>query len=164
MKKDSILQFLIVCAIILSGLLAGETFDRLVIGVAAWRHVPIESWALYSRNADLSTGAFVYPVEAIGTSLILIWVFIIILRNKPIYHSMVLPVAIATFLSMAGLLFTFFAAPWMLRLKTSGDEAEALQNIFDHFYFWSTCRGVVQILCFPACVWCLTRSHIKGLD
>ena len=162
MKKASTLHFLIVCAISLSGLLAGEIFDRFVIGVAAWRHVPIESWALYSRHADLAIGAFVYPVEAIGTSLILIWVFIII-RSQPIQNSMVLPVAVATFLSIAGLCFTFFAAPWMLRLKTSGDEAETLQNIFNHFYFWSTWRGVVQILCFPSCIWCLTRSHIKAL-
>lgn len=156
--KFSLLYIFLFLATVLSGLLAGETIDRLIIGVKAWRDVPIQSWALYSRHADLSIrGALIYPVEAIGSFILLMGAFIVVVKDKT-RMNITIPLAIAILFSFLGLFFTFFAAPWMLRLRSSGDEPAVLQNIFDHFYFWSTWRGIVQILSFPFCLWATTQT------
>ena len=142
MKRIFVLRTIFPLATLLSALLAGETIDRIVVQAPAWRHLNIQMWALYSRHADLGNGAFVYPTEAIGSALLLIWTSIIIMKERVILNLIALPVYLAAAIGLAGLLFTFFAAPWMLSLRTSGDDPAVLQTAFDHFLFWSNlpCR------------------------
>jgi hypothetical protein len=148
------LQFFLFGASILSGLLAGETFDRLVIGLRAWKYVDISSWANYSRHADLGNGIFVYPFEAIGSVILLMTASVIILRLTNRYNLKfpTIQIYLATILSLLGLLFTFFAGPYMLSIRNISDPS-ILQNAFNEFYYWSTFRGIAHISSFVFCIW-----------
>ena len=148
-KTAKQLQFTLVTASILMGLLAGETFDRLVIGFHAWKYVDITSWANYSRHADLGNGIIVYPIEAIGGSILLLISSIILLRNKSDkpHKLSFLQIHLATLVSLVGLFLTFLAGPFMLSVKHLNDP-DLLQNAFDKFYYWSTFRGIAHILSF----------------
>src|SRR4051812_1808820 len=108
------MQFLLSAASIFLGFLAGENIERLIVGFPSWQHIGILVWAEYSRHADLGNGIFVYPIEAIGSFLLLIAASIIVVQNKPIDKSLSIPVHFASFFAALGLVFTFFAGPFML--------------------------------------------------
>ena len=65
-------KLLLVGATILAGLLAGGVFDRVIVGGPAWHQLGAETWAEYSRHADLGIGLVAYPVEGIGVPLLLL--------------------------------------------------------------------------------------------
>lgn len=65
-------RLLLVAATVLGGILAGGVIDRVVVGGPAWHQLGAEAWAQYSRRADLGTGLVAYPIEGIGTALLLI--------------------------------------------------------------------------------------------
>lgn len=58
-------RLLLGAAIVVSGILAGTVFDRVVVGGPAWHSLGAEAWAQYSRQADLGTGLVVYPVSTV---------------------------------------------------------------------------------------------------
>jgi hypothetical protein len=154
---------LLIVGTLLSGLLAGATIDRLVVGLPAWRYVGIIAWAEYSRHADLGNGIFIFPVEAIGSFSVLIASAIILLKNqnKSVEKSISLPVHLASIFALLGLILTFFAGPFMLSIRNMNDPA-LLQHAFDQFYYWSTFRGIAQVLSFFACVWAMFGINKLG--
>ena len=130
----SSLLILLILAIILSGLLAGADVDRYIVHVPAWRHLDIRTWAEFSKHADLGNGLFLYPVEAIGSFVLLaIASFIMTFRKQLKYIA--IPVHVVAILSAIGLIFTFLAAPIMLSLKTIGNDPAVLQHAFDKFHY-----------------------------
>jgi hypothetical protein len=139
---------------ILSGLLAGETFDRLVIGLPAWKYVDISSWATYSRHADLGNGIFIYPFEAIGSCALLTTASVILFRIRRRFPVKIptLQIYLAAFFSLLGLSLTFAAGPYMLSIRHISDPS-GLQHAFDRFYYWSAFRGIAHILSFVFCIW-----------
>ena len=147
-------QFLLAVASVLSGLLAGETVDRLLIGFPAWHYVDVLTWAEYSRHADLGNGKFVYPVEGIGSFLLLITSSVVLLRTKIVDRSFVVPVHLASVFAAIALILTFFAAPFMLGIKNTNDPA-LLQDAFNGFYYWSIFRGIASVLSFFSCIWAM---------
>jgi hypothetical protein len=155
-KGISILRYTFPLATLLSGFLAGTTVDRFAIQFPAWNEVGSSAWAIYSRHADLGNGVFVYSIEAIGGTLLLVLSSLVVIRNK-ISKAISVPIHIASVLGIIGLIFTIFAAPWILKLRGSGDDPKTLQNIFDHFYFWSVFRAIAQIASFVSCIWALGR-------
>src|SRR5216684_8245748 len=64
-------RFLLAAAAVLGGLLAGLDVDRTLVAMPAWQAVGPTAWAEFSRHADLGKGLFLYPLEAIGTFLLL---------------------------------------------------------------------------------------------
>jgi hypothetical protein len=50
----------------------------------------------------------------------------------------------------------------MLGLSQLGDNAQAAQQAFDGFYFWSAIRGGLQTLAFAANVWALAVLPSRG--
>jgi hypothetical protein len=152
------LNAILVFACVLSGLLAGATIDRFVIGYPAWPYAGIVAWANYSRHADLGIGKFVYPVEAIVSLLLFIAASYIISSHKASLKQYAIPVYSAAILVAVGLFLTFFAGPYMLSIRNMPDNQALLQNAFEHFYFWSFFRGAAQVLSFFCCVWALSKS------
>jgi hypothetical protein len=148
---------IIVAACMLSGLLAGGDVYRYVIEVPAWHHLDIETWATYSRHADLGNGIFLFPLEAILPAILLIIASGIILRNKPVFQAVALPIYLATIFALVGLGLTFFAAPIMLGLRHKIDEPAGLVRIFEQFHFWGRLRAVAQVLSFFGSVWSLGK-------
>jgi hypothetical protein len=151
-KIVSRLRLLLTCACLLSGFLAGENIFRYAMEVPAWRHINIAEWGEYSRHADLANGAFLLPFEAVVGALLLIAASIIILKGKGAFQSAALYVHSASFFALTGLVLTFFVAPYMLSVRTIGNDPELLQQAFNHFHYWGFYRAIAQILSFCACV------------
>ena len=146
------LRLLLTLACLLSGFLAGENIFRYAMEVPGWRHIRIDEWGEYSRHADLGNGVFLLPFEAIASALLLFTASFTILKRKAEFQSAALPVHMASLFALAGLVLTFFAAPYMLRVRTIGSDPELLQQIFNHFHYWGFYRAIAQVLSFCACV------------
>lgn len=151
-KAVSKIYFLISASLLLFGLLAGETFDRIVVGEHAWQYAGIAAWAAYSRHADLGNGIFVYPFEAIVGVIFLVCACIILRRNKPAAPDISLIIYCSTFFAVIGLLLTFWAAPFMFSIRNTEDPVQ-LQFAFDQFYYWSAFRGLAHLLTFLCLCW-----------
>ena len=157
MTKVGLLNFFIITACILSGFLAGGNIDRYVVQVPAWRQVDILNWAIYSRHADLGNGIFLYPVEAIGSFLMLLISSVIVLTNRSIFNFVAYSLYLATLFSALGLFFTLFAAPILLQVGTMGNNVFLLQQAFDKFHFWGLLRAIAQVLSFLASIFAIRK-------
>lgn len=116
------------------------------------------AWANYSRSADLGNGLVLYPGLAIGGALLSFAaaVSLILQPNRP--RAVATAVYVAAALALAGILLTFKAAPFMLSLRTIGNEDVAhLQQAFNGFWFWAAIRGVIQVLAFVVNLWSLVE-------
>jgi hypothetical protein len=153
------LRMLITIACILGGLLAGENAFRYVMEVPAWRHIDIINWGEYSRNADLKNGVFLLPFEAITNALLLVVSSTIIIRKKGQFLSAALWMHFATGFALVGLVLTFFAAPYMLSVRTMDNDVNMLQQTFNNFHFLGSLRAIAQILSFFACVLALGKVY-----
>jgi hypothetical protein len=155
-KAAARLRFLVTVACILSGFLAGANIDKYVVQVPAWLHVNIISWAIYSRYADLGTGLFAYPIQAIGSAIFLIAASIAVVSNAAFKH-VALPLYASTLFALAGLIFTLFAAPQILSVRTMPNDPVLLQEAFNKFHFWGLLRALMQVSSFCTCVWAMGR-------
>jgi hypothetical protein len=148
-------RVLLAAATFLSGILAGGAADRMIVGGPAWHALGALEWAQYSRLADLGPGLVAYPIEGIGSTLLIIAAAISSHFDRPAARAVSLPLYFAMGFSVIGLLLTVKAAPVMLSLAASQSPA-AVQRAFDEFYFWGLyLRGFVDVLAFAALVWAL---------
>lgn len=145
---------LFVAATMLSGLLAGGNVDRAIVAMPAWDQVGTSAWAEFSRHADLGNGLVLYPLEAIGAFLLIVFTTVSLYFDRAVKTSIMLPLCSAVVLAAAGLLCTLKAAPIMLSVGHLGDPA-SLRQAFDGFRFWGDIRGAAQVLAFFATVWAL---------
>lgn len=155
MISSIIVYWLIATATVMDGLLAGLNVDRALVQMPAWRRVGAAAWAAYSRHADLGNGLLLYPIEAIGGTLLSLLAAIAYYLSSSAPRSASLPVYLAASLALAGLLTTIQAAPKMLSLRRTDDDLTALQRAFDSFEFWGAVRGIFQALAFVMNVWSL---------
>jgi hypothetical protein len=126
----------IVSATVLHGILAGVTVDRILVGLPAWYEVGVVAWANYSRSADLGNGLVLYSVLAIGGALLSLGAAVSLIWQPTRPRSVAIAVYLATALAVAGLLLSFKAAPFMLSLRTIGnDDAAHLKQAFNGFWF-----------------------------
>src|ERR1700752_777580 len=107
-KAIARLRFLLMSACVLSGLLTGETVDRLVIGFPAWKYTGIAAWAEYSRHADLGNGVFVYPLEGMLSFLLLLASSVLLITSKNIFikRHFSLSVHLSTVFAVIALILT----------------------------------------------------------
>ncbi len=156
-------RLLLAAATVLSGILAGAVVDRALVGGPAWQALGAEAWAQFSRQADLGTGLIAYPVEAIGTTLLLIAAAVSRRFDGEERTGAALPLVGAIALSLLGLLLTMKAAPIMLSLGAP-QQAGTLQRAFDDFFFWGLyLRGAVYVPAFVASVWALAGYSPKSI-
>ena len=147
---------LIVSATVANGLLAGGDVDRWLVGMPAWQSVGVVGWANYSRLADLGNGLVLYPILAIGGTLLSLAAVVVFIRQSK--HERIVAIALfaAAAFAVAGLLITFKAAPFMLSLRHIGDEdVTSLEHAFDGFALWGGVRTGLQSLAFGANLWSL---------
>src|SRR5215467_3325545 len=118
MRQSDPTRDLIIAASALGGLLAGANADRFIVGRHAWRRVGVQSWAAYSREADLSsTGAVFYPALAIGGAACSVLAAVRFRSKRRAPRRAALPLSLAALLTLGGLLVTTKAAPFMLSLR-----------------------------------------------
>jgi hypothetical protein len=150
---SSVTLSFVVAATAVSGLLAGTNIDGLIVQMPAWGQVGALAWATYSREADLGNGLVLYPLEAIGGTLLTVCAAVTFYFDRTAPHSAAIPIYAAVVLVLAGLLATTQAAPYMLSLREIGNDPAALQRAFDGFNRWGMVRAVFQILAFGANLW-----------
>jgi hypothetical protein len=150
-------RVLLAAATFLSGILAGGAADRVIVGATAWHALGAPAWAQYSRLADLGPGLIAYPIEGIGSVLLIIAAVISNHVDRAAAPAVSLPLYFAVAFSVIGLLVTVKAAPIMLGLVASQSPA-AVERAFDEFYFWGLyLRGFVDVLAFAALVGALSN-------
>jgi hypothetical protein len=150
---------LVMAASLFNGIMAGGNFIRLFVEMPAWRQVGPVAWASFSRHADLGAGLLIYPMLAIGGAVLMLAAAIVFHFDRGAPHSAALPIYLSLALVVGGLATTRFAAPYMLSLRTIGDDPAALRAAFEGFDRWGTIRGVMQMLAFPMNLWALVAVH-----
>ena len=149
-------RLLLIAATLLSGVLAGGVVDRVVVGGAAWHVLGAEAWVQYSRYADLGTGLVAYPVEAIGSALLIVAALASHILDRTPERTARNALYVALVLSAVGLLLTVKAAPIMLGLAAP-QSASASQAAFDEFLLWGLyLRGAADLGAFAALLWALS--------
>jgi hypothetical protein len=152
-------RFLLMAATIVNGVLAGGIIDRVLVGGPAWRQLGAQAWAQYSRLADLGTGLVAYPIEGIGSTLLIMAAMLSHHFDRGAGREATVPLYLAFALSITGLLLTVKAAPIMLGLAAPASAADA-QRAFDQFFVWGLyLRGFVDVLAFVALVWATSSLH-----
>jgi hypothetical protein len=152
-------KVLLAAAALVSGLLAGGIIDRVLVGGPAWSALGAEAWLEYSRRADLGTGLIVYPIEGIGSTLLILAAALSSYFDRPSDSGVTIPLYCALGLSVTGLLLTAKAAPIMLSLGPPQTTGGA-QRAFDEFFVWGLyLRGAVDTLAFVALIWTLTKMR-----
>jgi hypothetical protein len=155
-------QILLAAATFLTGILAGGVADRVIVGGPAWYELGSDAWARYSRLADLGAGLVAYPIEGIGSTLLIIAAALSNHFDRKPPHAATLPLYIALGLSITGLLLTVKAAPIMLGLP-SAQSSVAVRRAFDEFFLWGLhIRGLADVLAFAALVWALANLNREG--
>ena len=161
-------RLLLAAATFMSGILAGIVVDRVLVAGPAWHGLGPEVWAQFSQRADLGTGLIAYPVEAIGTTLLLIAAGVSSHFDRITRWRVPSPLIAAVALSLLTLLITAKAAPSMLSFRAV--EPPALQPTFNDFFFWGLyLRGAVDVLAFVAPVWAsyanwlMAERHSSGV-
>jgi hypothetical protein len=149
-------RVLLATATFLSGILAGGAADRAIVGGPAWHALGAPAWAQYSRLADLGAGLVAYPIEGIGSALLIIAAAASAYFDRAVPRGLSRPLYLAVAFSVIGLLLTVKAAPIMLGLAASQSPA-AIERAFDEFHFWGLyLRSFVDVLAFAALVWALS--------
>ena len=141
----------IIVATIFSGLLAGINFDRLFVQMPAWQRLGASAWAAYSRQADIVQGIVIYPTLTLGAALPTVIAAIIFNWIGSARSIAAVPIDLAVFLVVIGLLATIKAAPIMLGLRrVENDDEVTVSKAFRGFNRWTMIRGVAQIAAFVA--------------
>src|SRR2546430_2467348 len=105
----------VLSATLADGLLAGGDVDRWFVGMPAWQAVGVAGWANYSRLADLGNGFVLYPILAIGGTLLSLAAAMTFMRQAKHERFVTIPIYAAAVLAAAGVFMTFMAAPFILR-------------------------------------------------
>jgi hypothetical protein len=141
----------------LNGLLAGLNVDTALVKLPARRRIGVLAYATFARGNDLGNGRVVYPLLGIGAALLTILAAILAFeQQEPI--TVLLPLVLATGLSLLHTFATTRAAPVMLSLKTSPDVEAVLSAKLDRFARWHAIRTLIQVLAFIALLWALVAA------
>jgi hypothetical protein len=155
MRSISLTARLLIASAAIGGLSSG-LLDRALIATPAWRHLGAQTWADYSRHADLGNGVYVYSITNISWAVLAVGAAISLRTGRLAPRHAALPVYIAASSMIAVMAITLKAAPIMFSLRTLGNNTVALQNAFDQFTFWGVyLRGAVTVLAFLSTVWAL---------
>jgi hypothetical protein len=154
----TLLVALIVAATALSGLLAGLSFDGALVKLPARRRIGAVAYATFARGNDLGNGLWVYPGTAIGAALLTIVATIVAFVEHEA-AALLVPLSVATLLSIGHFVATSRAAPVMLRVGKTPDDEALLAPLLDRFARWSDIRATLQVLTFFVMLWALVVAH-----
>lgn len=149
------LQFLLVTATIVDGLLAGASIDQSVEQLPARHRIGVRAYHAYTQASHMANGRFwLIPLGILGPMLRVaagFWVY-----RLGYYGSAAVWVDVAAVLAVGHLLLTLRAGsinwaltPWQPSERQIKDESE-LSTIFQRFERWQAARAGVQLLTFVA--------------
>jgi hypothetical protein len=150
----SLVILLIALATAINGVLAGLNMDTALVKLPARRRIGVLAYATFARGNDLGNGLLVYPPLGIGAALltVLATLFAFVSHGGA---EVVLPLSLATLLSLLHSFVTTRAAPIMLSLKNTPDDEALLAVKLDRFARWHTVRATLQVVAFFVLLWAL---------
>jgi hypothetical protein len=153
----SLVVLLIALATAMNGLLAGLNVDTVLVKLPARRRIGAVAYATFARGNDLGNGLLVYPLLGIGAALltVLAALFAFVSHAR---MEVVLPLSLATLLSLLHTFATTRAAPIMFNLKNTPDDEVLLAAKLDRFARWHTVRATLQVVAFFILLWGLVVS------
>lgn len=154
----TLLLGLVVVATALNGLLAGLSFDGALVKLPTRRRIGAVAYAIFARGNDLGNGLWVYPAIAIGAALLTV-VATIVAYVERASAGLLVPLTIATLTSIGHFVATSQAAPVMLRVGKTPDNAALLAPLLDRFTRWHAVRATLQVLTFLVLLWALVVAH-----
>jgi hypothetical protein len=148
----NLLLFLLVLATAMNGLLAGLNLDTALVKLPARQRIGPVAYATFARGNDLGNGLLVYPFLGIGAALltVLATLFAFVLSAS---MEVLLPLSIASLLSLLHSFATTRAAPIMLSLKNTPDDEASLAVKLDRFARWHALRATFQVVTFFVLLW-----------
>ncbi len=150
---------LVFASAMFGGALLGTVVQRLVVDTPAWQVLGVQAWADYSRHADLGAGIIVYPIEAIGWTILALAAGVSHRLDRRASRSSGLPIYLTAVLMIGVLATTLKAAPIMLSVGDLGDDNGGLHRAFDLFTFWGLqVRGTFIALGFLTSLWALAAT------
>jgi hypothetical protein len=148
---------LITLATAMNGLLSGLNVDTALVKLPARRRIGAVAYATFARGNDLGNGLVVYPLLGIGAVLLTVLATAVAyLERSPM--EVVLPLSLASLLSLLHTFATTRAAPVMLSLKDVPDDEAILTAKLDRFARWHAVRATFQVLTFFVLLWALIVS------
>ncbi len=150
----NLVVFLIALATAVNGLLAGLNTDTALVKLPARWRIGAVAYAAFARGNDLGNGLIFYPLLGVGAALLTVLATALAFtEHSPM--ELLLPLSLASALSLLHTFATTGAAPVMLSLKnTPGDEA-ILTAKLDRFARWHAVRATFQVVAFFVLLWAL---------
>jgi hypothetical protein len=145
-----------ILAVIENGFLAGVSFDVALVKLPTRKRIGPVAYAQFARGNDLGNGRVVYPVLGV-LALILVFAVTVTAWAEHEPAGIMTYLAIASVLTILHSLCTVKAAPIMLSLAKTPDEAGLLTQKLDRFAFWHTFRALLQGATFIVLVWTLVK-------
>jgi hypothetical protein len=153
-----VLLGLLVAATALNGLLAGFSFDGALVKLPARHRIGAVAYATFARGNDLGNGLWVYPSTAIGAALLTVVATIVAYGGRA-SPAVLVPLSIAVLMSVGHFLATSRAAPIMLRVGKTPDDAALLAPLLDRFARWHALRATLQVLTFFVLLWAVVAAR-----
>ena len=146
--------FLIASASAINGLLSGLNMDTVLVKLPARRRIGAVAYATFARGNDLGNGLVVYPLLGIGAVLLTVLATAVAyIERSPM--EVLLPLSLASLLSVLHSFATTRAAPVMLSIKDAPDDQATLTAKLDRFARWHAVRATFQVLAFFVLLWAL---------
>lgn len=154
----SLVLLLLGIATAINGLLAGLNVDTALVKLPTRRRIGAVAYAIFARGNDLGNGLLVYPLLGVGAALLTVLATLFASISQ-VRMEVLLPLSLATLLSLLHTVATTRAAPLMLSLKNTPDDEALLSAKLDRFAHWHAVRATLQVLAFFLLVWALIVSR-----
>lgn len=152
----TLLVLLLVLDTTVIGLLAGLNADTALVKLPARKRIGAVAYAAFARGNDLGNGLLVYPLLGIGAALLTLLVTALAFAERS--QGELLPLSLASALSLLHIFATTRAAPLMLSLKNEPDDEATLAAKLDRFAGWHVVRATFQVTTFFLLVWALAAA------
>lgn len=150
----NLMTFLIALATAINGLLSGLNVDTALVKLPARRRIGAVAYATFVRGNDLGNGLIVYPLLGIGAALLtVLTTALAYIEHSPM--EVLLPLSLASLLSILHTFATTRAAPVMLSIKGAPNDEALLTAKLDRFARWHTVRATFQVPTFFVLLWAL---------
>ena len=150
----NLVVLMIAIASAINGLLAGLNMDTALVKLPARRRIGASSYATFARGNDLGNGLVVYPLLGIGAALLTVFATAVAYIERSTMEVL-LPLTLASLLSVLHSFATTRAAPVMLSLKDASNDEATLSAKLDRFARWHAVRATFQGAAFFVLLWAL---------
>jgi hypothetical protein len=144
---DEMTVGVVVAALLLDGIVAGFSLDKVIVQLPARRRMGVVDYAGYARAADLGNGVVFYAVVGVGAAVLTIAGFAVALAVNAAATVEAL-LGTGAVLSVLHSAATGRAAPMIHAVGRSEDTDAAVAPLLTRFARWSQVRAALQVATF----------------